>query len=52
MPAAKDDIQIPGKIPHIVIIIDELVDLMLTVSADVESAIARIMQMACTAASI
>jgi hypothetical protein len=27
-PAAKDDIQIPGKIPYIVTIIDELVDLM------------------------
>jgi S-DNA-T family DNA segregation ATPase FtsK/SpoIIIE len=52
MPAAKDDIQIPGKIPYIVIIIDELVDLMLTVSADVESAIVRIMQMARAAASI
>lgn len=52
MPAAKDDIQIPGKIPYIVIIIDELVDLMQTVSADVESAIARIMQMARAAASI
>jgi hypothetical protein len=46
MPAAQDDIQIPGKIPYIVIIIDELIDLMQTVSADVESAIARIMQMA------
>jgi DNA segregation ATPase FtsK/SpoIIIE, S-DNA-T family len=52
MPAAKDDIQIPGKIPYIVIIIDELVDLMLTVSVDVESAIVRIMQMARAAASI
>jgi DNA segregation ATPase FtsK/SpoIIIE-like protein len=41
-----------GKIPYIVIIIDELVDLMQTVSADVESAIARIMQMARAAASI
>ena len=52
MPAAKDDIQIPGKIPYIVIIIDELVDLMQTVSADVESAIVRMMQMARAAASI
>jgi S-DNA-T family DNA segregation ATPase FtsK/SpoIIIE len=50
--APKDDIQIPGKIPYIVIIIDELVDLMLTVSADVESAIVRIIQMARAAASI
>jgi hypothetical protein len=30
MPAAKDDIQIPGKIPYLVIIIDELVDLIQT----------------------
>ena len=30
----------PGKIPYIVIVIDELADLMQTVSADVESAIA------------
>jgi DNA segregation ATPase FtsK/SpoIIIE, S-DNA-T family len=52
MPAAKDDNQIPGKIPYIVIIIDELVDLMQTVSADVANAIARIMQMARVAASI
>ena len=44
MPAAKDDFQIPGKIPYIVIIIHELADLMLTPSADVESAIARIRQ--------
>jgi DNA segregation ATPase FtsK/SpoIIIE-like protein len=35
----------PGKIPYIIIIIDELADLMQTVSADVESAIARITQM-------
>jgi S-DNA-T family DNA segregation ATPase FtsK/SpoIIIE len=52
MAAAKDDIQIPGKIPYIVIIIHELVDLIQTVSADVESAIARIMQMARATASI
>jgi S-DNA-T family DNA segregation ATPase FtsK/SpoIIIE len=52
MPAAKDDNQIPGKIPYIVIIVDELLDLMQTVSADVENAIARIMQMARVAASI
>ena len=43
--SAKDDIQILSKIPYIVIIIDELADLILTVSADVESAIARITQM-------
>jgi len=28
MSAAEDEIQIPGKIPYVVIIIDELVDLM------------------------
>jgi DNA segregation ATPase FtsK/SpoIIIE, S-DNA-T family len=43
--SAKDDIQILSEIPYIVIIMDELADLMLTVSADVESAIARITQM-------
>ena len=35
----------PGQSSSIVIIIDELADLMQTVSADVESAIARITQM-------
>ena len=44
--APKDDIYIPGKIAYIVVIIDELAGLMQTVAADVESAIARITQMA------
>jgi FtsK/SpoIIIE family len=39
-------IQIPDKISYIVVIIDELADLMQTLAADVESAIARITQMA------
>jgi DNA segregation ATPase FtsK/SpoIIIE, S-DNA-T family len=49
VPAAKegsDGVQLPGKLPYIVVVVDEFSDLMMQGGKDVEAAIARLAQKA------
>ncbi len=49
VPAAKDGgdgVQLPGKLPYIVIVVDEFADLMMQQGKDVEASVARLAQKA------
>lgn len=49
VPAAQsgsDGLQLPGRMPHIVIVVDEFADLMMQQGKDVEAAVARLAQKA------
>lgn len=45
-PAAQDDTYTQGKLPLIVLVVDELADLMMTVQAEIEAPLARLAQKA------
>src|SRR5262249_6583557 len=46
LPMPTTEEEVPDRIPYVVVIVDELADLMQTATADVETAMARITQMA------
>jgi S-DNA-T family DNA segregation ATPase FtsK/SpoIIIE len=46
LPAEPEKVEAPRKLPYIVVIIDELADLMMVASREVETSIARLAQMA------
>ncbi len=45
-PLAADDLEIPDRLPYIVVIMDELADLMMVAPAEIETNIARLAQLA------